>query len=99
MYSLGIDVGYSSIKFVIVDEQLNIAESIYILHKGRVKEELKKHIDIYKKYYKKSRLTIGDDWMGNNLRGEDLLAAREYVKKNKIGYGKERYLWKYKMER
>lgn len=52
MYSLGIDVGYSSIKFVIVDEQLNIAESIYILHKGRVKEELKKHIDIFKHKYK-----------------------------------------------
>ena len=27
---------------------------------------IKNHIDLYKKCYKKSRLTIGDDWIGNN---------------------------------
>lgn len=60
-------------------------------------EIIKKHIDLYKKYYPKSRLTIGDDWIGNNLKGDDLLAAREYVQKNKIGYRDDSILvqWHY----
>ena len=47
---------------------------------------IKKHIDLYKKCYEKSRLTIGDDWLSYNLKGEDLMSAREYVKSSKIGY-------------
>ena len=58
---------------------------------------IKNHIDIYKKCYKKSQLTIGDDWIGNNLKGEDLKSAREYVKKNKIAYRDDSILvaWHY----
>ncbi len=58
-------------------------------------ETIKKHIDIFKRVYKKSQLTIGDDWLYNNLKlgkGNDenykkqWQEAREYVKKNKITY-------------
>ena len=58
---------------------------------------IKKHIDLYKRCYKKSQLTIGDDWIGNNLVGDDRLAAREYIKKNKIAYRDDSILveWHY----
>ena len=44
MYSLGIDIGSSSIKFVLVNSNFSIIKSSYILHKGRVKEEVDKYI-------------------------------------------------------
>lgn len=40
MYSLGIDVGYSSLKIILINDELEVLENIYRLHKGRVKEEL-----------------------------------------------------------
>lgn len=45
LYSLGIDIGYSSIKLVLIDSDLKVLENHYILHKGRVKEELNKNIN------------------------------------------------------
>jgi predicted CoA-substrate-specific enzyme activase len=45
MYSLGIDIGYSSIKLVIVDGDYTIKYHTYILHKGRIRETLKKSIE------------------------------------------------------
>ncbi|WP_291325510.1 acyl-CoA dehydratase activase [Desulfovibrio sp. UCD-KL4C] len=48
MISLGIDIGYSSVKIVVFDEQLHITDSRYVLHKGhprvtllRILEELR----------------------------------------------------------
>ena len=45
MYSLGVDVGYSSVKFVLIDENLQVIEQAYILHKGRIKEEIGQYIE------------------------------------------------------
>ena len=60
-------------------------------------DTIKKHIDIFTRCYKKSQLTIGDDWIGNNLKGDELAAAREYIKKNKIAYRDDSILveWHY----
>ncbi|WP_028307103.1 acyl-CoA dehydratase activase [Desulfitibacter alkalitolerans] len=45
MNSLGIDIGYSSIKFVLVDEDFKVIESAYILHKGQIRKELGQYIN------------------------------------------------------
>ena len=44
MYSLGIDIGYSSLKLVLINKELEVINSTYVLHKGRIKEELDKNI-------------------------------------------------------
>ncbi|MFT9496558.1 acyl-CoA dehydratase activase [Anaerosolibacter sp.] len=44
MYSLGIDIGYSSVKFVLMNKDLEVMDSTYILHKGRIKEEIDRYI-------------------------------------------------------
>lgn len=44
MFSLGIDIGYSSLKMVLINGGHEIIEEIYILHRGRVKEELNKSL-------------------------------------------------------
>jgi predicted CoA-substrate-specific enzyme activase len=41
MYSLGIDIGYSSIKMALLDGDDQIQYARYVLHQGRVKESLK----------------------------------------------------------
>ncbi|OLA84491.1 MAG: hypothetical protein BHW65_06455 [Verrucomicrobia bacterium CAG:312_58_20] len=60
-------------------------------------EAIKKHIDLYKRCYKRSRLTIGDDWIGNNLDGGDLEEGRKYVVKNGLAYRDDSILveWHY----
>lgn len=40
LYSLGIDIGYSSIKIALINHELEVVESSYSLHKGRVKENI-----------------------------------------------------------
>lgn len=45
MNSLGIDIGYSSIKFVLVDEDFKVIENAYILHKGQIRKELGQYIN------------------------------------------------------
>lgn len=44
MYSLGIDIGYSAVKIVLLDDKDEIKYSKYVLHKGKVKEILIKTI-------------------------------------------------------
>lgn len=44
MYSLGIDIGYSSIKVTLLDDGNKVKHAQYLLHKGRVKETLKKSL-------------------------------------------------------
>ena len=42
---------------------------------------LKTHVELYLRNYKKSRITIGDDWIGNNLSDADeLIKMREFLK-------------------
>lgn len=59
MYSIGIDIGYSSIKLVIVNEAKEIDYSNYILHKGHVKETLQKAIEELLKNYKGKDIQFG----------------------------------------
>ncbi len=40
MYSVGIDIGYSSIKATIINGEQEIKYNKYLMHKGRVKETL-----------------------------------------------------------
>ena len=40
MYSLGIDIGYSSVKLVLMDSNNEVIYNTYILHKGRAAETL-----------------------------------------------------------
>jgi predicted CoA-substrate-specific enzyme activase len=42
MYSLGIDIGYSSLKLTLIDETGKVKREKYLLHQGRVKEKLQK---------------------------------------------------------
>ncbi len=41
MYNIGIDIGYSSIKVVLLDSDHDIKYAKYVLHKGNIKEVLK----------------------------------------------------------
>ena len=45
MYSLGIDIGYSSIKLALINSHKEIVYNTYILHKGRMKETLRRCIN------------------------------------------------------
>ncbi|TIH15888.1 CoA activase [Marinifilum sp. JC120] len=45
MNSIGIDIGYSSVKVAVLDEQRNIISSRYILHKGRPIQMLAEMLD------------------------------------------------------
>lgn len=45
MNSIGIDIGYSSVKVAVLDEQRNIISSKYILHKGRPIQMLAEMLD------------------------------------------------------
>ncbi|WP_094228353.1 acyl-CoA dehydratase activase [Methanolobus psychrotolerans] len=50
-YSLGIDIGYSSVKIALIDEHNEIVHTDYVLHKGKIKETLRKIlIDLPGKY-------------------------------------------------
>lgn len=40
MYSIGIDIGYSAIKIILMDSNCKIKYSKYLLHKGKVKQIL-----------------------------------------------------------
>ena len=40
MYSIGIDIGYSSVKVILTDEENTIRFSRYQMHKGRIKNTL-----------------------------------------------------------
>ncbi len=46
---------------------------------------LKKHIDIYKKYYVKSTLAIGDGWV-NDRRDNNGSQLRDYILQNKLTF-------------
>jgi len=58
-------------------------------------EVIKKHIDIYAKYFKKSQIVIGDDYLAANHTPEEILDLREYVKAHKISYRDDSILVKW----
>lgn len=59
MYTLGIDIGYSSIKVSLLNSENKIKYSKYTLHKGRVKERLKELIYELIKIYKVEDIIFG----------------------------------------
>ncbi|AFS77435.1 CoA-substrate-specific enzyme activase [Gottschalkia acidurici 9a] len=51
MYSLGIDIGYSSIKLTLINKNNEVKYKEYLLHKGNIKEAFRKSIhDLLLKY-------------------------------------------------
>jgi predicted CoA-substrate-specific enzyme activase len=57
-YSLGIDIGYSSVKIALIDEHNQIVHTDYVLHKGKIKETLRKIlIELRRKYETRSMVT------------------------------------------
>lgn len=50
-YSLGIDIGYSSVKIALTGNNEDIVYTDYVLHKGKTRETLKRVLeDLFKKY-------------------------------------------------
>ncbi|TQD23457.1 acyl-CoA dehydratase activase [Methanolobus vulcani] len=58
-YSIGIDIGYSSIKIALIDESNNIVHTDYLIHKGKTRECLKKMLSELLQNYDASNITIG----------------------------------------
>jgi predicted CoA-substrate-specific enzyme activase len=59
VYSIGIDIGYSSIKIIVINQDNEIDYSKYILHKGRVKEVLESAIEDLMKDYNQEDIQFG----------------------------------------
>lgn len=59
MYSLGIDIGYSSIKMTLLNSKGEIECNKYILHKGKIKEGLKNSIGELLNDYNSQDIKIG----------------------------------------
>jgi len=51
MYSVGIDIGYSAFKAVVLNKEGEIVENTYTLHKGRIKETVEEYIEFLEKKY------------------------------------------------
>lgn len=58
-YSLGIDIGYSSIKIALLDEDNNCKYSGYTRHKGKIKENLHQILTNLSWRYNFENITIG----------------------------------------
>lgn len=59
MHSIGIDIGYSSIKVALMNGEHNIKYNKYLLHKGRVKETLKSTIEELLANYQTEEIKYG----------------------------------------
>lgn len=59
MNKLGIDIGYSTLKYVYLDSKDNLIESDYIFHKGNINKYYSELIEKVKKINKESNLIIG----------------------------------------
>jgi predicted CoA-substrate-specific enzyme activase len=59
MYSIGIDIGYSSLKISLMNCNNEFEYNKYILHKGRIKEELKNVIEELSDCYKLEDINVG----------------------------------------
>ena len=58
-FSLGIDIGYSSVKIVMVDKENAIVFNKYQLHKGKIKETTKQLFNELKNKFSNSEITYG----------------------------------------
>jgi predicted CoA-substrate-specific enzyme activase len=59
MYSIGIDIGYSSVKVILTDEENAIKFSRYQLHKGQIKNALKDILEELTKSYPSQEIKYG----------------------------------------
>ncbi len=59
MYSLGIDIGYSSIKTVLISNEKKILFSSYVLHKGDIKHHLSSIFDKLKHEFGENNIVFG----------------------------------------
>lgn len=59
MYSVGIDIGYSSVKVTLINDAHEIKYNKYLLHKGRAKETLKSTIENLLAYYQAREIQYG----------------------------------------
>jgi len=59
MNKLGIDIGYSTFKYVYLDSAYNLLESNYIFHKGNINKYYNKLIEKIKTINKETTITIG----------------------------------------
>ncbi|GMQ58173.1 acyl-CoA dehydratase activase [Vallitalea sediminicola] len=59
MYSVGIDIGYSSIKIILMNGDCDIKYSKYLLHKGKVKRVLIKAIEDLLLYHSHEEIRLG----------------------------------------
>lgn len=59
MYSVGIDIGYSSFKIVLLNDNYEIKYSHYLLHKGDVKEVFKKSIRTLLEHFNPQEISLG----------------------------------------
>jgi predicted CoA-substrate-specific enzyme activase len=59
MNKLGIDIGYSTLKYVYLDSNDNLIESNYIFHKGNINEYYSELIERVKIINKESNIVIG----------------------------------------
>lgn len=59
MYSIGVDIGYSSVKVVLTDKAQNIKFSHYQMHKGSIKKTLLKILKTLVTHYHPDDITFG----------------------------------------
>ncbi|WP_113671710.1 acyl-CoA dehydratase activase [Vallitalea guaymasensis] len=59
MYSIGIDIGYSAIKIILMDSNCKIKYSKYLLHKGKVKQILIKTLEDLLIQYNNDDIKLG----------------------------------------
>lgn len=58
-YSLGIDIGYSSVKIALIDDSNNVVYTDYALHKGKIKKGLKRSLALLTENYDPGDITTG----------------------------------------
>jgi len=59
LYSLGIDIGYSSVKVALIDDAERIVYGDYVLHKGKIKETAKNMLSTLSKHYDPALIVYG----------------------------------------
>ena len=70
--AMGLDVGSTTVKLVIIDEDYNILDSVYIRHRSDVKETVKKvFFDFYDKY-KDCDMSVNVTGSGGMFLADDL---------------------------
>jgi len=59
MNKLGIDIGYSTFKYVYLDSEDNLIESNYVFHKGNIIKYYSELVEKIKKINKETNIIIG----------------------------------------